>query len=213
MLDFVYFTSIPSTQIWLSEQIREEKVKVPICVLSEMQSAGIGSRNNHWKNVANALTFSFAFEQSRLPVDLSLQSLSIYIGYLLKEWMRAEGFDVWLKWPNDLYLGDQKVGGVMTQCIKNAIICGIGVNLEDSTMPCIGVAWGKEEKKKRVFSFLEFLFKFPNWFEIFQNYRLEFHKNFDFIFHFKNYKISFRDVRLCEDGAVLWREEKIYSLR
>lgn len=161
----------------------------------------------------NALTFSFAFKQSSLPLDLPLQSISIYIGCLLKEWMLKEGVNVWLKWPNDLYLGDQKVGGIMTQCLKNAVICGIGINLEDASMGSLGLSWNRDTKKKKVFSFLEFLFKFPTWSEIFKNYKLEFQRNFDFVFHFENRKICFCDVELCEDGAVLWRGKKIYSLR
>lgn len=212
-MNLIYFSSIPSTQVWLAQKIRDEEVSPPICVLSETQSSGVGSRNNDWKSVENALTFSFAFRQTSLPLDLPMQSISVYVGYLFKEWMIKEGFDLWLKWPNDFYLGNQKVGGIMTQCLKNVVICGIGINLEDSIMSSIGVCWKQEEKKKKVFSFLEFLFNFPIWSEIFKNYRLEFQRNFDFTFHFENHKISFRDVKLCEDGAVFWRGEKIYSLR
>lgn len=213
MLNFVHFSSIPSTQTWLIQKLREEEIVLPICVLSEHQSSGVGSRNNSWKSVKNALTFSFAFKRSFLPLDMPMQSISIYIGYLFKEWLSQEDLDVWLKWPNDLYLEDKKVGGIMTQYLKDAVICGIGINLEDEAMASLNLSWREDEKKKKVFSFLEFFFKFPTWSEIFKNYKLEFQRNFNFAFHFENHKVYFRDVELCEDGSVLWRGEKIYSLR
>lgn len=211
MLNLIYFSSIDSTQVWLTEKIRQGGLDLPVCVLSDRQDRGIGSRNNAWRSVENALTFSFAFCKSSLPSDLPMQSISIYVGYLLKEWLKE--FDVWLKWPNDLYLGEEKIGGIMTQCLGDAVVCGIGINLKDPHMASLGVSWGEEDKKEKVFSFVDFLFKFPTWSEIFTNYKLEFHRSFAFTFHFENRKISFRDVELCEDGSVFWMGKKIYGLR
>ncbi len=36
---------------------------------------------------------------------------------------------IFVKWPNDIYIGRSKVGGVVTKMIGNLLICGIGVNL------------------------------------------------------------------------------------
>jgi BirA family transcriptional regulator, biotin operon repressor / biotin---[acetyl-CoA-carboxylase] ligase len=39
------------------------------------------------------------------------------------------GVTVGLKWPNDLMVGDAKVGGILTQAIAGAAVVGLGVNL------------------------------------------------------------------------------------
>lgn len=44
------------------------------------------------------------------------------------------GLDVWVKWPNDLYIGDKKVGGLLTEAATengelSGVIVGLGVNV------------------------------------------------------------------------------------
>ena len=213
MLDFFYFPSIDSTQTWLIDKVKRGEISKNACVLSDFQTQGLGSRENSWDNVEDALMFSFVFQKEALPKDLPIQSISIYIGFLFKQWLVAEYSELWLKWPNDFYLQDQKVGGILTQSIQDKMICGIGLNLQSESYASLGARWSKEEKEERVRMFLAFLFEFPTWSYIFENYKIEFHKNFDFTFHFHNQKISFCDVDLCNDGSVVWKDQKIYSLR
>ncbi len=40
----------------------------------------------------------------------------------------AAGLDVRVKWPNDLYIGDAKVGGVSGETEAGAVVLGIGIN-------------------------------------------------------------------------------------
>lgn len=212
-MNFFYFSEIDSTQDWLIEKIKEENFVSPACVASDQQTKGRGSRQNAWDNVENALMFSFAFEATRLPSDLPRQSISIYVGYLLKEWLAGLGCSVWLKWPNDLYRGKSKIGGVLTQKVGKYIVCGIGLNLVSSTYSALDLEWELETKKAKILEFIEFFFKFPTWAYIFQNYKLEFQKNFGFTFHFENKEICFSHTSLCGDGSLLWENQRIYSLR
>lgn len=213
MLDFFYFPSLPSTQKWLIEKIKNKKLIKNTCVLSDLQTQGMGSRNNHWENVEDSLMFSFSFPITRLPQDLPLQSLSIYVGFLLKQWLFDQNFEVWMKWPNDLYLQKQKIGGLLTQKVDDYVVCGIGINLWSSHYASLQITWNLEKKVERIRAFLAFLFEFPSWSYIFQNYKIEFHKNFEFTFHFQDREIRFCDATLCEDGSILWKNQKIYSLR
>ena len=36
---------------------------------------------------------------------------------------------VWLKWPNDILIGDQKVAGLLAQATDDGVIIGIGTNV------------------------------------------------------------------------------------
>lgn len=212
-MNFFYFSQIDSTQDWLIGQIKKESFTLPACVGSDQQTKGRGSRQNVWDNVENALMFSFAFEEIGLPNDLPRQSISIYVGFLLKEWLLKLGCNVWLKWPNDLYQGSSKIGGILTQKVGKYIVCGIGLNLVSSTYSALNLKWDSETKKAKILEFVEFFFKFPTWAYIFQNYKLEFQKNFGFTFHFENKEICFSHTSLCDDGSLLWENQRIYSLR
>lgn len=212
-MNFFYFESLDSTQTWLIEKIKQEDLSFPSCVMSDIQTRGIGSRNNAWENVENALMFSFCFADTKLPQDLPRQSISIYLGYLLKEWLVSEGHDVWLKWPNDLYVEDSKIGGIISQSMKNAIICGVGINLYSTSYASLKLNWNKIKKQNKLKKFLDFFFKFPTWSYVFEKYKLEFHKNADFTFHIKNKEVPFSDAVLSKDGSLLWKNQRIYSLR
>jgi len=45
-----------------------------------------------------------------------------------------------LKWPNDLLVADEKVGGVIAEKVNEKIVIGIGINClqEPSNLPAIG---------------------------------------------------------------------------
>ncbi|WP_416860389.1 biotin--[acetyl-CoA-carboxylase] ligase [Helicobacter ganmani] len=129
-MQILEFDCIESTQIFLNEGIRKGELKPPIMVVAKRQSGGIGSRGNLWENVKEGLYFSFALPMETLPQDLPLESTSIYMGFIFKEVLQEEGSRVWLKWPNDLYIGKQKVGGVLCARLRDVMICGIGLNLE-----------------------------------------------------------------------------------
>jgi BirA family biotin operon repressor/biotin-[acetyl-CoA-carboxylase] ligase len=45
------------------------------------------------------------------------------------------GLDVALKWPNDLLVGDRKLGGVLAEAAGDAVVVGIGVNVDWPEVP------------------------------------------------------------------------------
>jgi len=47
----------------------------------------------------------------------------------------ATGIVCDLRWPNDLMLGNLKAGGILVQLIKNKAVCGIGINVNQTSFP------------------------------------------------------------------------------
>ena len=45
------------------------------------------------------------------------------------------GIGCGIKWVNDLYLGDKKVCGILTEAVGDALIVGVGINLLPGTLP------------------------------------------------------------------------------
>ncbi|MCQ2952624.1 biotin--[acetyl-CoA-carboxylase] ligase [Helicobacter pylori] len=202
------FESLPSTQIYLLEKLKSNELKAPVLVLAKNQSAGIGSRGNIWEGAKSALTFSLALNASDLPNDLPMQANALYLGFLFKEVLKELGSQTWLKWPNDLYLGGQKIGGVLVNAYKDMRVCGIGVNRVSTKWACLDIGasddWIIESFLKKI---EENLF----WGEVLSKYALEFHKNHSFSFHNDwGELVSLKDAQLLEDGRVCIKG-KIYD--
>ncbi|MGL2840619.1 biotin--[acetyl-CoA-carboxylase] ligase [Helicobacter pylori] len=202
------FESLPSTQTYLLEKLKSNELKAPVLVLAKNQSAGIGSRGNIWEGVESALTFSLALNASDLPKDLPMQASALYLGFLFKEVLKELGSQTWLKWPNDLYLGGQKIGGVLVNVYKGMRVCGIGVNRVSTKWACLDIGasddWIIEGFLKKI---EENLF----WGEVLSKYALEFHRSNSFNFHNDwGEAMSLKDAELLEDGRVCIKG-KIYD--
>ena len=111
-MEILSFDSLPSTQKYLLEKLEEKALKAPIAIIASDQSSGVGSRDNSWSGGDGNFFASIAVELEMLPKDLSLSSASIYFSLIMKQTLEALGENIWLKWPNDFYFNDDKVGGV-----------------------------------------------------------------------------------------------------
>lgn len=126
---FIWTKSLHSTQVMLADYVRSNTLDEPFIVATLNQTNGIGSRANTWEQVTCGLYLSCALPNTLLPHDLPNQSASIYFGQILLELLQEFHNDLWLKWPNDFYLHDCKVGGLITQYIRGCVVFGIGLNI------------------------------------------------------------------------------------
>ncbi|MBC7912708.1 MAG: biotin--[acetyl-CoA-carboxylase] ligase [Pyrinomonadaceae bacterium] len=104
-------------------------------ILAEEQFAGRGQVNNAWlSDPGKNLTFSLLLTPSFLDPEkqfLLNKVISIAINDTL---VQIIGADVKIKWPNDIYFKDKKLGGVLIENIlrgnkwKYAVV-GIGLNI------------------------------------------------------------------------------------
>ena len=207
-----YLKSVDSTQTYLRELLKSKSALPPLAVYTSIQTNGQGSRDNTWQGIEGNLFLSFAIDKTELPKDLALESASIYFSYLLKEVFAELGSKLWIKWPNDFYIDDLKIGGMITHFMDNTLICGVGINLVD--MPKgfakLDIQVNTEEILEKYFKKVE---KKVLWKQVFSKYKLEFYKNQKFSTHTNNLKISLKDAILQEDGSIVVNGERIYSLR
>ena len=208
----LYLKSVGSTQVYIKEQLRDKKLSPPCAVYTMLQTDGIGSRDNSWSGLKGNLFLSFAISLKNLPSDLKLESASIYFSYLLKDILEKLGSQVWIKWPNDLYLQEKKIGGMITNIVKDTLVCGVGINLVDApqNFEKLDIAIDIEELLEKYFKNIE---KKTSWKQVFSKYKLEFDKNQNFSTHTNNLRISLADAQLQEDGSVMIAGERIYSQR
>lgn len=211
-MQIVCVESIDSTHLFLCEQIRNAKIVENFAIYALEQTNGTGSRGNSWQSGKGNLHLSFCVKEKDLPKDLPLASVSIYFAYLLKEILESYGSKIWLKWSNDLYLDDKKVGGVISTKISDFIIGGVGLNLKfapkNAALCDVELAL-----KDLVEEFLQKLEKKILWKKIFRKYMLEFEKSRKFSVHHEGRLFSLENASLYEDGSILLDNKRIYSLR
>ncbi len=211
-MEIIYLDSIDSTHKFLEREIKNKKLNPPIAVVADKQTSGVGSRGNRWISLDGNLFLSFALNSSFLPKDLPLASASIYFAMVMKETLFNMGSAVWIKWPNDFYIDDKKIGGVITKKFKDIILCSMGINLKRA--PC---GFGKldinVDKKVILKEFFTIIQLTPSWKEIFRKFQIEFHKSGGFSFHDGEIKYFIQNAILNPDGSIMFNGKRIYNLR
>ena len=211
-MEIYSFETIDSTQRYLVEEIKSGRYKAPCAVIAQEQSSGVGSRDNSWSGGEGNFFASVAIDIDTLPEDLSLASSSIYFSFIMQKVLRAQGIDVWLKWPNDFYQEGHKVGGTITQKMNQILICGIGINLKKSQNGYEALH-SDIEALHLLHLYLNAVSKFPTWKQIFIEYEVEFELSRAFSVHIDSNKKSLQDACLCKDGSLIIDGKKVFSLR
>ena len=122
-----------STNDVVIQRLAESRGTSILCA-AEMQTAGKGRRGRRWispfgRNVY--LTYG-RFIGRQLS---ALGGLSLVVGMVVVDVLRAMGLEgVGLKWPNDILLGDGKLGGILVELRASdsggiGIVAGLGLNL------------------------------------------------------------------------------------
>ena len=133
----LWLPSCASTNTEAQALIVQNRASEGCTIITDFQTAGRGQRGNQWEAApAENLMLSVVWQPTFLAAAEQFQ-LSQAVALGVHDWACALlGPDpkVKLKWPNDLYYGDQKLGGIL---IENTLsgpkiqysIIGIGLNV------------------------------------------------------------------------------------
>ena len=204
--------SVPSTQKVLVEGLRNGEIQPPFVLVAKEQTQGIGSRNNTWSGLEGNLFFSFCMSETALPADLRGESASIYFSMIMREVLAARGSQIWLKWPNDFYVGDKKIGGTLTTRVGEIYVCGMGINLKNAPENA-GILDIDVSPSVAVGEFCKRLQTAPSWAEIFKKFENEFEKSREFVTHFEGEEVSLKYAKLLSDGSLDINGRRVFSLR
>lgn len=123
---------IDSTNQYLLDRI--DSLKSGDCCVAEFQTQARGRRGRQWfAPFGSNLYFSMYW---RLEQGIAAaMGLSLVVGIVVADILRElSGQDIKVKWPNDLYLQDKKLAGILVESASKTgdcahVIIGIGVNL------------------------------------------------------------------------------------
>lgn len=125
----IHFATIDSTNKYLKENYAS--LDDLVIVSSDYQSKGKGRNDRIWKSDnGDNLLFSLLIKERDL-VNLG-GYLSLPAAYTVAKYLEEELNikDVYIKWPNDIYIKDKKVCGILLEGqLPNYLIIGIGINL------------------------------------------------------------------------------------
>lgn len=110
----------------------------PVLLVAERQTAGRGRLGRPWQSAqqtAQPASLTFSLGLPLAPKDWS--GLSLAVGVSVAESLDpAASADLRLKWPNDLWLNDRKLGGILIETAvpqgdagPRYVVIGIGLNL------------------------------------------------------------------------------------
>nr|WP_263313265.1 biotin--[acetyl-CoA-carboxylase] ligase [Mammaliicoccus sp. Marseille-Q6498] len=126
---------VDSTQILAKSLVTNHEGN--FIVLSDEQTQGRGRFNREWSSIKGKGLWMTVV----LRPDISIQKMAtfnLFISLAIQEVMEEfYGVPSKIKWPNDIYINNKKVCGFLTEMIAdtdgvNAIICGIGINLNQT---------------------------------------------------------------------------------
>lgn len=96
----------------------------PLLVTATGQDVGRGRSGAAWLDADRALAASLAFEPSWVPERLPV--ITLVAGLAVLDVLPST---VGLKWPNDVVVGDDKAGGILTERIDGVVLVGFGLNV------------------------------------------------------------------------------------
>ena len=131
-MKLVHFSCIDSTNTYLKEHFNE--LEDMTFVSADEQTAGRGRNNRVWKseNGRNLLFSLLLINEEFFSLHKELPILS---AYSVLEVLRDDyGLNsVSIKWPNDVYVGDKKICGILLEAVSTdkleCLIIGIGLNV------------------------------------------------------------------------------------
>lgn len=148
---------------------KKQEVPLGYWVLAEEQTAGRGRHGRQWLSQGEEKIF-FSCKFSLDEVTFSLPLLSLFTGSAvlktLQEQFPRKKPQLALKWPNDIYLEDKKVSGILIESeyidTKSILIAGVGINIYGkdklSTSDYLSeTSLGKDFKMQTIYSLISHL--------------------------------------------------------
>ncbi|MCD4827099.1 MAG: biotin--[acetyl-CoA-carboxylase] ligase [Acholeplasmataceae bacterium] len=130
----IHLESIDSTNSYLKRNYKE--LSNFTWVTSEIQTHGKGRMNKTWIGSKDALMCSTIINHEITTSNLSLYPLlaAVSLHKVLSKYINH----LMIKWPNDIYLKDKKLAGILCESIieanqVHALIIGFGVNLNQKS--------------------------------------------------------------------------------
>lgn len=134
--NIIHLSEVTSTNKYAKDLFRDGRPDEGSVVLAAFQTAGKGLDKNSWESEPGQnILMSMILYPDFLYVAMQFSlSMCIALGIIdfLEEYLPDE--DLNIKWPNDIFVGNKKIGGILinNEIMGNSfehVIAGIGINV------------------------------------------------------------------------------------
>ena len=132
---FHEFPSLPSTNLYALELLSKSKPSEGTVISAIHQTAGRGQIGSSWEakagqNITLSVILYPAFLAARRQFSLT-QAVALSVRDFITRYTEKP---VKVKWPNDIYIGDEKVAGILIQTTLSSkgfhnCVVGVGINV------------------------------------------------------------------------------------
>lgn len=130
----ISFDSLPSTNNELKNRLKTNDLSEFTTILTSHQTNGRGQQSNVWES-ADGLNLTFSVLLKPVFLEPALQFyLSKIVALALTDVLMKYVDELSIKWPNDIYVGEKKIAGILIEnslmgsCIDTCVV-GIGLNV------------------------------------------------------------------------------------
>lgn len=129
---FIELEVVDSTNNYIREKM--DRLESFSLVFSHHQTKGKGRITRFWYDDRNSITASTLIKD----VKGEVKHLSLIASYAVFKALKELDLDVTIKWPNDIYVGDKKICGILIETIitdRIDAIIGFGINTNTKAFP------------------------------------------------------------------------------
>jgi BirA family transcriptional regulator, biotin operon repressor / biotin---[acetyl-CoA-carboxylase] ligase len=137
--NLIFLPSCHSTNDIASEIIQNKEFIDGTVILTDHQTAGRGQRGNRWESKPGEnLLMSIVLKTDFLPLSQQFDLSMCAAVSIFEALSRLQIPHLSIKWPNDIYIGQKKIGGILIENnilgtkMNNSII-GIGINVSQQS--------------------------------------------------------------------------------
>ncbi|NGX55862.1 MAG: Bifunctional ligase/repressor BirA [Candidatus Anoxychlamydiales bacterium] len=199
----IFLDEVTSTQEYAKKNISSLNEDDFICISAKKQTNGKGRFKRTWLSNEGNLFLTYVFKLKKNILHLT--SISHILALSLIEVLIDENIKPFIKWPNDIFLNNKKLSGILCELKMEDdfvnVYIGIGINvnmnkeeLEKIDKPATSLSieikkeWNLKELQKKL------SYKFIKNLKIFKNSGFtQFHEKFENLLLYKGDKIKFFD--------------------
>ena len=135
-----YFDTINSTNNYAMKLIDDGLAQEGEVIWAANQTEGKGQRGKRWENSTENIMMSLIIKPT-LPPDKQF-GLSMAVAITIAKYLQNifDGWQVAIKWPNDIYLNDKKTCGILIENVFKGMhwshaVIGMGINVNQKIFP------------------------------------------------------------------------------
>lgn len=138
--NIIHFPELDSTNNYAKSLLRDSRPAEFTIISTDFQRLGKGQEDNGWESKAGKnLLISMIFYPGFLNITRQFYiSMVVSLGIIDLLNAMVPGHDFRIKWPNDIYAGNKKLGGILisNEVMGNTfrhVVAGIGINVNQKS--------------------------------------------------------------------------------